>query len=442
MSKTYYIDNKSGNDSNSGHNPEQAIKSIEKANAIKYEAGDKILFRCGCVWGEMFYPSGSGTVENPITIDSYGDGEMPIIDGSGMEAAVLIKNLDYWTVKSIKCKNTFSSRSVRCGIKIVGRPEGITKGIHIESCEICEVHGENRRAMPFYKSMYWNSGIYVTFPGRSTKENHLDDILIQNNYVHDVLTSGIRVNQDEDVKNDCYHTNVIARGNKIERTGTDGMIIANCDGPLIEYNRCYDAGALGTLEDTFLIAGVWVCATNNAVIQYNEVARTRLFDNDGTAFDTDWGTAGKTIFRYNYSHENEGGFWLDCTAFNMNDKCEGTILEHNVSVNDKRTLVQADTGIETLLENNLFINFKEEDFNICIQADGKSHNYKNNTFIFNKNPKDKWNESTYSGNKYSEGITNALDTKAQSVKNDYSFIKKGINLDGCEELFGLKFDEK
>ena len=64
------------------------------------------------------------------------------------------------------------------------------------------------------------------------------------------------------------------RGNRIERTGSDGIIVANCISPLIDSNVCFDAGALGTLEDTQLIAGIWVCATRDALIQRNEVART------------------------------------------------------------------------------------------------------------------------------------------------------------------------
>lgn len=46
------------------------------------------------------------------------------------------------------------------------------------------------------------------------------------------------------------------RGNRIERTGSDGIIVANCISPLIDSNICFDAGALGTLEDTQLIAGI------------------------------------------------------------------------------------------------------------------------------------------------------------------------------------------
>ena len=438
---TYYIDNFGGADANDGRSPESAWKTLEKANSVVYEPGDSILFKRGCTWEGMFYPSGSGSEEAKITAGAYGEGYAPCIDGCGMEAAILIKNVDYWTVKDIKCKNTAAQRSIRSGIKIMGRPYGITRGIQILGCEVTEVHGENRRGMPYYKSMYWNSGIYVSFPDRTTGENHLDDILIQGNYVHDVWTSGIRVNQDEDVKNDCNHTNVVVRGNKIERTGTDGMIIANCDAPLIEYNRCYDAGALGNKEDTFLIAGVWVCATNNALIQYNEVARTRLFDNDGTAFDTDWGTAGKTIFRNNYSHENGGGFWLDCTAFNLNEKCEGTILENNVSVNDKRCLVQADTGIETMFKNNLFIN-TQDDFSICVQAEGKAHKYEGNTFAFSKTPDDDWGGSVYEGNYYSKGLSNASDKDAKVSDKDYLDAINIDDLDGKEGKFGLSFERK
>ena len=97
----------------------------------------------------------------------------------------------------------------------------------MEGCEISDVTGENRRNRDVYQSMYWNSGIYVTIPGRSCNENRLHNIVIANNYIHDVLTSGIRVNQQEDFINDIHHTHVVVRGNRIERTGSDGIIVAN-----------------------------------------------------------------------------------------------------------------------------------------------------------------------------------------------------------------------
>ena len=436
----FYIDSINGSDTNDGLTPETAWRSLERAHVRTYEPGDKILFRRGGKWTGMFCPAGNGTKEAPIIIEAYGEGEMPWIDGDGAEAAIKLYRVDYWTVRGIKCTNYAKDRFTRSGIMVEGRPCGITRGIRIEGCEITAVHGENRRSMPFYRSMYWNGGIYVTFPYRATKENHLDDIIIEGNYIHDVYTSGIRVNQEEDWKKDIFHTNIIVRGNRIERTGADAIIVANCIAPLIEYNRCFDAGALGTKEDTWLIAGVWVCASSDATIQYNEVARTRLFDNDGTAFDTDWGVAGVTTFQYNYTHENEGGFWLDCTGLNYNPDCKGTVLRGNVSVNDGRCIVQSDTGIETLFENNYFIQTTDKPISICEQADGKSHRYVNNVFALKTMPKAGWQNSRYEGNHYSEEAVNESDINKKYCDPEiFEKVHELSTLDEQEEVFGLNF---
>lgn len=306
MGRIFYLDAVNGNDKNNGITPDKALKSLEAANRIAFGEGDKLLLKCGCVWRGMLCPHGDGERFQFAQIGTYGDGEAPLIDGNGAYAAILLDGVSYWKVKGLRICNHSSERRVRQGICISAKPEGITAGIEISDCEIFEVDGENRRAMPVYQSMYWNGAVYVTFPGRTSAQDHLHDIIISNNHIHDVRTSGIRVNQQEDFINDIHHTHVVVRGNRIERTGSDGIIVANCISPLIDSNVCFDAGALGTLEDTQLIAGIWVCATRDALIQRNEVARTRMFENDGTAFDTDWGTAGTTVFQYNYSHDNEG----------------------------------------------------------------------------------------------------------------------------------------
>lgn len=178
------------------------------------------------------------------------------------------------------------------------------------------------------------------------------------------MTSGIRINQEEDFINDIHHTGIVVRGNRIERTGSDGIIVANSVSPLIDGNVCYDAGALGTCEETRLIAGIWVCAVKDALIQRNEVARTRMFTGDGTAFDTDWGTEGTTVFQYNYSHDNEGGFWLDCSSLNYNKNYEKTILRYNISLRDGRGIAVEDQGLLTEFYGNVFAYDKQ--FSVCV----------------------------------------------------------------------------
>lgn len=408
---TYYVDNTAGNDSNDGLTEQSAWKSLEKVNATVFQPGDKICFKAGGIWDGMLYPKGSGSAGNPIILDMYGEGSKPLIQGNGAEAGIKLESQEYWTIRNFEVTNHADERAIRQGIFINGRTDGITHDITIEECEVHDVTGENRRSMPTYESMYWNSGIYVSMPGRSTEEVHYDNVLIRNNYVHDVLTSGIRINQREDFIVDQHHTNVLIEGNTISRTGSDGMIVANCISPLIQHNLCYDAGALGNRNDTKIIAGLWTCGTDDAVFQYNEVARTVLFDSDGTAFDTDWGTGGVTTFQYNYTHGNQGGFWLDCAGINKDPEHIKTVLRYNVSADDERYIVRAG-DMPTEIYNNTFYK-SEGKLDACFENAGTKHKFWNNIFYFQGNPD--WASSEYENNLYYPCEANSADTCAVSA---------------------------
>jgi hypothetical protein len=424
--KVYYVDADGGKDSNAGTSQNAAWKTLSKVNQTTFQPGDKILFQCGDSWNGMLSPKGSGSKNNVITIGSYGSGNKPVIDGKGAEAAVKLDGQEYWTISEICAKNTASDRAIRQGIYVNGKSSGITHDISIKDCEVCDVKGENRRALPTYESMYWNSGIYVSMPGRSNSGKHYDGVLIENNYVHDVTTSGIRINQREDFIVDPYHTNVLIQYNTIERTGSDGMIVANCVSPLVQYNKCYDAGALGNSNDTKIIAGMWACGTSNAVFQFNEVARTRLFESDGTAFDTDWGTGGTTIFQYNYTHENGGGFWLDCAGINKDPSHVKTILRYNVSVDDERYLIRAG-DMETEVYNNTFYK-SAGTLDACFGNAGTNHRFWNNIFYFNSMPD--WASSYYDNNLY-YGCSNS-DKDSAAINGDPLFVNAGPARDGME----------
>ena len=416
VNRTFYVSFLKGSDTNTGTAPEQAWKTIEKVNDQIFQPGDRVLFACGEKWHGMLSPRGDGAEFSPVLIGTFGDGEKPVIAGDGAYAAVYLKGVSHYRVNGLSVTNHSDERGIRQGICIMGKPEGITEDIIVENCEISDVTGENRRAMGPYRAMYWNGGIYVSFPGRTSEKNHLHGIVISNNYIHDVLTSGIRVNQMEDGLSDIHHTHVVVRKNRIERTGSDGIIVANCISPLIDRNTCLYAGALGTKEDTNVIAGVWVCATENALIQHNEVAYTALFENDGTAFDTDWGTSRDTVFQYNYTHDNGGGFFLDCMGIGgRNPECGKTILRYNVSLNDSRCLVQYDFGFPCEIYGNLFLN-RSEAPGICEQGEGESHVFRENYFVFPKMPDRKWQASSFTGNFYSIALTPpAGDEKASRV---------------------------
>ncbi len=418
----YYIDCEKGCDQWNGTSVDTAWETLDRVNGVLLRPGDEVLLHCGQHFTGTLKPKGNGSEEAKIRIGSYEEGSMPEIDGKGNYAAVWLKGCSHYIVQGLRILNRCEERKTRQGICIEGSPLGITEDITVEECEITQVDGENRRSRPVYESMYWNGAIYVTMPGRSSKENHLHRIHILNNDIHDVKTSGIRVNQEEDFVVDIHHTAVVVRGNRISRTGSDGIIVANCISPLISGNICYEAGALGSKEETLLIAGIWVCAVKDALIERNEVAFTRLFTGDGTAFDTDWGTAGTIVFQYNYTHDNEGGFWLDCSNLNYNSEYEKTILQYNISVNDREGILVEDGQLPVEIRGNVFVNRKP--VAICLRGKGMQAVFSGNEFILEEPPVDQWAQAQYEQNYY----------KKVSCGKDKQAVKHGF----CEELDALE----
>ena len=50
VATTYYLDSEGGNDANDGVTPATAWQTLAKANDLKPQPGDKILFKRGGVW--------------------------------------------------------------------------------------------------------------------------------------------------------------------------------------------------------------------------------------------------------------------------------------------------------------------------------------------------------------------------------------------------------
>jgi hypothetical protein len=100
---TYYVDFNKGLDTNSGTSPSQAWKTLTKASAPTYAAGDSILLARGSVWtGETLKLKGSGTSSAWITVDAYGTGAMPRIATGTLYTCMEMVNTDYWIVRNLE----------------------------------------------------------------------------------------------------------------------------------------------------------------------------------------------------------------------------------------------------------------------------------------------------------------------------------------------------
>ena len=149
-----------------------------------------------------------------------------------------------------------------------------------------------------------HEGCGIYFESLGGKESRFDDLRIENCHVARTDRNGICQRRSEGA---ARSLGVVIRGNLLEDIGGDGIKPWGSDGALVEHNvlrggrmRCQDAAA-----------GIWPWDCDDTVIQFNEVSGMHGIV-DGQGFDSDF-LCRRSIFQYNYSHDNDGGFMLICT---------------------------------------------------------------------------------------------------------------------------------
>ncbi|MNC02631.1 hypothetical protein D3C75_500070 [compost metagenome] len=350
----YYVDSLRPDDSGDGLSPATAWRSLDKVNATVFVPGDQILLKAGGTWSGQLYPKGSGTAGSPIVIGSYGTGNKPIINGNGLAAAadgtggaaVYLYNQEYWEIRDLEVTNTGSTAVKRYGVSVVAADYGTARYIHLLNLTVHDVNGIN--------SDRKNGGISVQALG-STVSTKFDDVLIDNCTVYTVDRTGITLHSRwmnrggiADAGPWNPWTNVIVQNNTIYDTGGDGIVVRVAQSPLIQYNTTHDINVRSGDANV----GMWPFNTDDAVVQYNEAYLTRT-TKDGQGFDSDYNT-NRTIIQYNYSHDNEGGFLLICSAGNGNFNND-TIARYNISQNDLTRTIQVIGNVKNAsIYNNTF----------------------------------------------------------------------------------------
>ena len=231
-----------------------------------------------------------------------------------------------------------------------------------------------------------------------------DDLQLNNNIVMYCDVEGIRNDvlawmKDTNTQFPAYMENVSISNNYIVGVPGDGVVISSANKPILQNNYLTDAGysyhatsndktttgndwkagSLSSCRDVTQktntkaqpmgerskptvmgstnFAGLWFIGTKDAVAQYNEAVNNVWTCNDSEAFDADmycWGT----IFQYNYTYRNNGGFCLF-----MSTMKDGTIVRYNISVEDAQSIGIKETqngtfhyaGAPEAIYNNLFI---------------------------------------------------------------------------------------
>lgn len=281
---------------------------FNRYNNFEFPPGSSVLFAAGEQFDGQFIIRGSGTKERPNLIAAY-DPETgvvtkewidnkPIINGNGeVIAPLLLFNGLFWEINNLEVTNTDGTKDHQgklLGINVVAENKGLVEGIQIKNCYVHHVNGQVGGKE--------TGGIHV-YVKRDSIKTKFHDLIIENNIIRDVGGVGI-ANQSSwgNIQTESYYpwTGFLIRGNRVERTGRNGIIVRYAENPIVEYNTL----AHNSLFDTG--HSIFNFNTIGCIVQYNEAygnTSNNPEDTDHGGFDADYNSKG-TIIQYNYSHDN------------------------------------------------------------------------------------------------------------------------------------------
>ncbi len=202
LAANYYVDAANGNDSNSGTSENSAWKSISKINSSTFLPGDQILFKRGGTWKETLNFPSNGTKANPIVLDSYGTGELPLFDGElTRDNCIMINGNEYITIKNLQFTNAIGEGAIRIkygtGVVVEACTFYVTGhgGVMIENSTDCVI-SHNKMTTPTTEWNYQTDGIYSQRNNSNTYDGN--NIVISNQHP-DQHCDGIQTFQDGDI---------------------------------------------------------------------------------------------------------------------------------------------------------------------------------------------------------------------------------------------------
>ncbi len=405
--ETYYLDADNGSDAHLGTSPEKPWKSLEKVNATVFAPGDRLLLKAGTSYTGTLKLQGSGREGAVIVVDRYGEGAKPSIDAQGKhDEALLLRNVEYWEVSNLALTNRGEERApFRAGVRLVVDDFGTARHIHLKGLHVHDVNGIiHDSSSPFGGVKVENraGGIqWMTYNADAAKPSRFDGLLIENCRVVGTDRDGITGWAGHKDKGKWHpydrrhwqpNLNVVIRGNVLEDIGGCGIVPRACVGALIEGNIVRGAG----LRVSSGTAGIWCWSCDDTVVQGNDVSGVRgpvRPDGrivDGMGYDCDF-NCRNSIFQYNYSHDNAGGFiglftgGAGFTAEKGNVGNIGTIIRYNISQNDgaiSRALFYHTPGNAQNVQiyNNAFFVGKDLELKAFSQALSEQYRVHNNVF--------------------------------------------------------------
>ncbi|MCG7311049.1 right-handed parallel beta-helix repeat-containing protein [Brachybacterium sp. ACRRE] len=324
------------------------LNSLEAAGARTLSAGDHLLLRRGTTCEGTLTLTGRGTTKAPIVVGAYGHGTARAhVEGDGAASAVHLQNMEHVVLQDLEVTNSTDPGTARRGVLVSLADTGTRSGFELRNLDIHDVLGDDA------KGPDGSQGLAFRVTGSTPSA--FDDVRIHDNSIRHVDRQAMVVVLSDftcraeigctDPEDWTPSTRVKIERNLIEDAGGDGIVANTTQGALLQDNVVRGFNVRSKEYN----AGLWTFNSDDALAQYNEASGGKGH-LDGMAYDIDGATVDNT-FQYNYSHDNEGGFFLLCTH---EDRQRGSLVQYNVSQNDQYRGVEncVDEIESALIRNN------------------------------------------------------------------------------------------
>jgi len=338
FSRTYYVHSLQGIDTNSGLSAEKPLKTLERVNQLKLQAGDTILLAGGMVYpGSLSLKNVTGNPGNPVVVAGY-DSEgastlaVPSITAEGFHNGILLENCSHILISNIQIsangggmKDGRKSSDMRCGVLITTSKPGLYKNIVLKNLVVKDVYYEDPgfkrgadevRTANGTQNYGWGIRIINQQKGAEMDGIRIDSCLVQN-----VAHTGIKFTA---ANRSVY--NVQVTNCRVYQTGGPGMQFSGVENGFVSRNDINGSGSNDDPRKWGRGSGLWTWSCKEFVIEDNSF-RNAKGPGDSAGCHIDF-NCSDIIVQYNVSENNAGGF---CEILGNNYNCA---YRYNVSIND------------------------------------------------------------------------------------------------------------
>ncbi|MEA2069481.1 MAG: right-handed parallel beta-helix repeat-containing protein, partial [Verrucomicrobiota bacterium] len=317
--RIFYLDSRKGNDSNDGKTERTAWKSLAKANAAEFDAGDHLRLKRGSRFKGGLKLKLNGTAGQPIVIEVYGEGRAPVIDAKGYFAGVHLQNSHHVVVKDLEItadggKTMDGSKpSLRYGVLVQGK-YGRSSHVTLENLTIYKIYPEVGAEHEGHNpTTYLGTAISI----EGSRDKPCTDFLVQDCRIAQTGFKAINLKNIQQVQ---------VLNNRMKDIGGPAIQPGNVDDLVVRGNIVDGSGSSLDPRMHARGSGIWPWTSNRVLIEKNKFMHARgKGDSCGIHIDFN---CRDVIVQYNLSIDNEGGF---VEILGNNHNCA---YRYNISIND------------------------------------------------------------------------------------------------------------